>query len=1166
MIDEAGRLLDLAERQEELIRSGFFLEDWSRETTPRVDDAKWTVVGTGTGTVIRTVAAAHIYAALSGATNTDTSRLRGTRRWRVGPDTWALTSINRKLVVEFEAQFDTVGSIANATFFAGLSTSATATRTSDNLAGWILTADALNAITDDSIGETVSAVGAPAVADWHKLRMEIYASFITGAWSGHVDFYVDEVLQATHTTALAERLPDQTMYLNFYVPQEAAANGALNLGPVRIFYSQPPAPRADPSADTIGYLKAAVGRGMSILQGTCDSEMAASTTAIVSDDLAGFGDDYFNNHYYLTVIKNTSSAGATPENEARLITDYGSAAGAFTVDAFSANVEASDVFLILHETQMLTLAGGERLDGVIPADRDRFDVGDATAVTLRWSSIYISAGATDGLASIAGGKLNLDVLAADALPAEYGVRRLQTLKGRSWYHQADFSVIVTNPNANHVWAGLSVSAGVTWNVNNYIRIYKRQNNVPVEDIAVEYRLAGGAVVTTSILATTQDTMAFKIERNGDIWRCYYSLAIGSNHHWWVLAQEIEDPTDAMTDTVSAYISVYNPKDAVGQQITTTADDWEYFINLAVLENILTNISIKGGALAYLGYCNVGMVASTTVIACSNLAGFSNDCFNTGYQMVVLKNASALAAAPEMERRDITDYATSTGTFTTAAFSQNVEASDIVLVVHVSVASQAATYGIATGGAAGTIVDTMRTEAADYWNGMQVVMLSGNGIGQVRAIYDFDAAGDTIYVTPDFGGAVVAGDAYAILSHWTDLTGDDTAGNRRLSEVMGNKETAAVYDVDLLTSVMAYIKGLVDANITATGIADAGAAGSITDAARAEAADWWNGQTLLMLTGAAALQKRPITDFAAGVISVAPDFDGIPGIGDVYVILAHYNMIVPRLADALADALTSDVVGRKTDTADYTAGATQSSIVRFLKGIMGSLIIAEGVFTTSSATAPIDSARTEASNWFNNRVIIPLTGACAFQPRAVLQYTYLLGTGGTFTVDEAFTAATGAVAYIILSISYPATRLREIQGGTESLETLDDELDAIPDIAEVRTIASPVTLTGAVQYIYLNAPARPFFFAGGFISRASGAWATGETVIVTVDAKIDGTNYQNVWTATYLAEPSPILVPVPEAPWEFWNNGGGVRVGIVQSVVGAAFHTWNHSFIDAVPGS
>lgn len=374
MIDELGRLTDLAERQEEIIRSGFFLEDWSRETTPAIDDSKWVVSSDGTGTAIRTVATAYIYEALSGLTNADTIRLRSIRRWRAGPDSWAFTSINRKLIVEFEAQFGTVASIENATFFAGLSAVTTATRASDNLIGWILTADALNAITDDGVGETVSAVGAPVVTNWHKLRMEIYASFITGAWSGHVDFYVDEVLQATHTTTAGEDLPDQTMYLNFYVPQEAAANsGALNLGPVRIFYSQPPAPLADPSADEIGYLKAAVTRGMGVLQGVCDPEMVASTTAVTSDDLAGFGDDYFNAHFCMMVTKNASAAATAPEFEVRLITDYVSASGAFTTAAFSANVEANDVVSVMH----VNIAAKIAASGIADAGSDTNTLLDA---------------------------------------------------------------------------------------------------------------------------------------------------------------------------------------------------------------------------------------------------------------------------------------------------------------------------------------------------------------------------------------------------------------------------------------------------------------------------------------------------------------------------------------------------------------------------------------------------------------------------------------------------------------------------------------------------------------------------------------------------------------------------------------------------------------------
>ena len=85
-----------------------------------------------------------------------------------------------------------------------------------------------------------------------------------------------------------------------------------------------------------------------IITGVCDTGMTASTTTIVSDDLDGYGDDYFNNNWFLMVVKNANSIGAAPSGETREITDYVSATGTFTCTAFSANVEASDEIVLIH--------------------------------------------------------------------------------------------------------------------------------------------------------------------------------------------------------------------------------------------------------------------------------------------------------------------------------------------------------------------------------------------------------------------------------------------------------------------------------------------------------------------------------------------------------------------------------------------------------------------------------------------------------------------------------------------------------------------------------------------------------------------------------------------------------------------------------------------------
>lgn len=102
---------------------------------------------------------------------------------------------------------------------------------------------------------------------------------------------------------------------------------------------------------TVGSLanKLNISEGLTY-RGSCDSGMIASTTSIVVPDLVGLGNDYFNNKYYLEVIKNSNAVGTMPEGFTRQITDYVSASGTFTVAAFPGNVEANDVVLIKHDS------------------------------------------------------------------------------------------------------------------------------------------------------------------------------------------------------------------------------------------------------------------------------------------------------------------------------------------------------------------------------------------------------------------------------------------------------------------------------------------------------------------------------------------------------------------------------------------------------------------------------------------------------------------------------------------------------------------------------------------------------------------------------------------------------------------------------------------------
>ncbi|MFA6271328.1 MAG: hypothetical protein WC657_09080, partial [Candidatus Paceibacterota bacterium] len=112
---------------------------------------------------------------------------------------------------------------------------------------------------------------------------------------------------------------------------------------------------ADFSAD-IAAVKTVVdglSSGAKLIFGDAAALTTASTTIIPITTLAGYGDDFFNNQFYLQVLHNANSAGNAPEKETRMITDYTSTGGVFTCSAFSQNVEASDTCLILHESQVI---------------------------------------------------------------------------------------------------------------------------------------------------------------------------------------------------------------------------------------------------------------------------------------------------------------------------------------------------------------------------------------------------------------------------------------------------------------------------------------------------------------------------------------------------------------------------------------------------------------------------------------------------------------------------------------------------------------------------------------------------------------------------------------------------------------------------------------------
>ncbi len=152
------------------------------------------------------------------------------------------------------------------------------------------------------------------------------------------------------------------------------------------------------------------------------------------------------------------------------------------------------------------------------------------------------------------------------------------------------------------------------------------------------------------------------------------------------------------------------------------------------------------------------------------------------------------------------------------------------------------------------------------------------------------------------------------------------------------------------------------------------------------------------------------------------------------------------------------------------------------------------------------------------------------------------------------------------------KIAALQAGTATLEGNYDELAAIPDLADIDTPGGhSITLNGSYQTLATNSGTNPIAYLGGFLVRSAGAWATGESVEIRVQVKIDGTNYVSIWEATMAAEPGVgsigILAPEPgdllnNIPRPFYTNGNDYKVEINQSVQGAGYHTYKYYGVDA----
>ena len=139
----------------------------------------------------------------------------------------------------------------------------------------------------------------------------------------------------------------------------------------------------DPATDSLEAIANALGIGPSVglwMFGIVDATQVASLVTVITNNLQNVPNDTLEGQFWMQVIYNTSAPATAPEGEIRHITNFvqGGALQTFTVDAFTANVEAGDMVVIFHQSLLSAeILGSGTLtlsSATVPEDNLRLEV------------------------------------------------------------------------------------------------------------------------------------------------------------------------------------------------------------------------------------------------------------------------------------------------------------------------------------------------------------------------------------------------------------------------------------------------------------------------------------------------------------------------------------------------------------------------------------------------------------------------------------------------------------------------------------------------------------------------------------------------------------------------------------------------------------------------
>ncbi len=163
----------------------------------------------------------------------------------------------------------------------------------------------------------------------------------------------------------------------------------------------------------------------------------------------------------------------------------------------------------------------------------------------------------------------------------------------------------------------------------------------------------------------------------------------------------------------------------------------------------------GSAGSYAAFKSIATGGSTTTLIDSKIAGkYADDYFNG----LLIRTLTGTGSGQNLT---ITDYDGSSGTFTfiTASAVDNTTEYRIC-------------KGVADSGSTNTLVDSILTDADDYWNGFEIQIIAGTGAGQVRTVLDFVQSSNTITVSENWSTPPDGTSVYSLSDKWINAGGGE----------------------------------------------------------------------------------------------------------------------------------------------------------------------------------------------------------------------------------------------------------------------------------------------------------------------------------------------------------------------------------------------------------